>query len=202
MFDVMAIHCRIFQLPVWTSAHYQAVFLPSAGPHCWSFLHTTAWLILQQSRVTWPHEYATPAKQTQELLLATENTPSKHKRPLYTVETEHASLALWTGNKQCFPVVCDYMVKGPHWFQLGNQTKQLLKANMWEIHYRKIIISFPLACHLACLAKHDAISRDFLHALSHLDFLWATAMGQRGCVMWEKTWRCLTRVQDLSCFCT
>lgn len=88
-------------------------------------------------------------------------TPSKHKCLLYTVETEHASLALWTGNMHFFPVVCDHMVIGPRWFQLSNQTKQILKANIWEIHYRKRIISFPLAWHLACLAKHDATSRGF-----------------------------------------
>lgn len=124
------IHRWIFQLPVWTSVLYKAVFLPSAGPHCWSFLHTAVWLILQQSRVTWPHEHATPAKQTQELLLATQNNTIKTQMP--TVEAEHASLAL------SFPVVCDhiFMVIRPRWFQPSNQTKQLLKAH----EYKKSII--------------------------------------------------------------
>lgn len=57
-------------------------------------------------------------------------TPSEHKCSLYTVETVYASLAPWTGNKHRFPVVCDHIVRGPRCFQLSNQTKQLLKANV------------------------------------------------------------------------
>lgn len=112
------IHCRIFQLPMWISAHYKVVFLPSAGPHCWSFLHTAAWLILQQSQVTWPYKRATPQNKHRNYYWPLKITPLQHKRPLQ-VQTEHR----W------FPVVCDHLVIGPHWIQLSNQTKQLLKAS-------------------------------------------------------------------------
>lgn len=109
-------------------------------------------------------------------------TPSKHKCPLYTVGTEYASLALWPGIKHWFPVVCDHMVIGPHWCQPPSRTaKQHLQANVWEIHYWKRIISFPLAWHLACLPKCDT-RKDFSMLSLALIFFWETAMGRRDTV--------------------
>lgn len=140
------IHCRIFQLPVWTSARYKAVFLPSAGPHCWSFLHTTAWLILQQSRVTWPHERATPAKQTQELLLAAENNTIQTQ--MSTVHSgDGACLTCSVNWEQApfFPVVCDHMVAGFNWATKQNRSlKQTCEKSITgkeSFHFHSLGIS-------------------------------------------------------------
>lgn len=108
-------------------------------------------------------------------------TPSEHKCSLYTVETAHASLAPWTGSKSRFPVVCDHMVRGPRCFQLSNQTKQLLKANV-----RNTLREESFRVHLSACHFPEVFSMLSLASWRE------AATGRKECPSGGKAWRCLS----------